>query len=157
HQAQDDRLNMSRLTPAQESAARTLKQGLSAGNLLLLTSHPGRGRTTVLRHLQANTGGGFITSKEFLETSGARHTLSLEEALHAAVAGALDAHDIVYVDYVDLIHNATSSCHYYPRGRYVETAMLELTELATRKGKKLVVSTDGSVASSFITRSFSAS
>lgn len=150
-------VNMIRLTPAQESAYQVLRQSLKAGNLLLLTSYAGRGRTTVLRRLQQDTGGGFVTSKEFLESSGARHPLSLEEALHAAVAGALEEHNIVYVDDVDLIHDATSSCHFYPRGQYVETAMLELAELATRKGKTLVVSTDGSIAAAFATRSFSAS
>ena len=132
---EDDIADMPRLTPAQEIAYNVLKQALDAGDLLLLTSHPGRGRTTVLRHLQRETGGGFVTSKEFLETSGARHPLSLEEALHTAVATALDEHDIVYVDDVDLIHDATSSCHFYPRGQYVETAMLELAELAMGKGK----------------------
>jgi hypothetical protein len=145
------------LSPAQECAFKVLKQGLAAGNLLLLTSHAGRGRTTVLRRLHEETGGGFVTSKEFLEKSGARHPLSLEEALHEAVASALEIHEFVYVDDVDLIHDATSSCHYYPRGQYVETAMLELAELATMKGKKLIVSTDGSVASAFATRSFYAS
>jgi transitional endoplasmic reticulum ATPase len=148
---------MAQLTPAQKIAYNVLKQALKAGDLLLLNSHAGRGRTTVLRHLQQETGGGFVTAKEFIETSGARHPLSLEEALHAAVATALDEHDIVYVDDVDLIHDATSSCHFYPRGQYVETAMLELADLATRKGKKLIVSTDGSVAGAFATRSFAAS
>src|SRR6266567_2387818 len=157
HYSNDNIADMPQLTPAQEIAYNVLKQALNAGDLLLLTSHPGRGRTTVLRHLQRETGGGFVTSKEFLETSGARHPLSLEEALHTAVATALDEHDIVYVDDVDLIHDATSSCHFYPRGQYVETAMLELAELAMGKGKKLIVSTDGSIAQAFATRSFSAS
>jgi transitional endoplasmic reticulum ATPase len=157
HYNKDDHLDVSRLTPAQESALRALKQGISAGNLLLLRSHTGRGRTTVLRHLHQETGGGFIASKQFLEHSGARHPLSLEEALHAAVATALEAHEFVYVDDIDLIHDATSSCHFYPRGQYVETAMLELTELVARNGKKLIVSTDGSVAAAFAARSFSAS
>lgn len=156
YDSKDESLGMSRLTPAQESAFQALKYAMSAGNLLLLTSHSGRGRTTVLRRLHEETDGGFITSKEFLEASGARHPLSLEEALHSAVATALDKHDIVYVDDVDLIHDA-SSCHFYPRGQYVETAMLELTEIAARHGKKLVVSTDGSVAGAFTARSFSAS
>jgi ABC-type hemin transport system ATPase subunit len=106
-----------KLTPAQEAAYNSLKLALKAGNLLVLTSHAGRGRTTVLRRLQAETGGGFVTSKEFLENSGARHPLSLEEALHSAVAAALDEHDIVYVDDVDLILTATSNCHSYPRGQ----------------------------------------
>src|SRR5215468_5526853 len=123
---------MFRLTPAQDTALRTLKYALTAGNLLLLTSHTGRGRTTVLRRLHSETGGGFISSKDFLEHSGVRHPLALEEALHGVVAAALAAHDVVYVDDVDLIHGATSSCHFYPRGNYLETAMLELTELTAR-------------------------
>src|SRR4030088_764020 len=96
--SEDDIVDVNRLTPAQEIAYNLLKQALKAGNLLLLTNHSGRGRTTVLRHLHRETGGGFVTSKEFLENSGARHPLSLEESLHAAVATALDEHDIVYVD-----------------------------------------------------------
>ncbi len=148
---------MAQLTPAQETSLNVLKYALSAGNLLLLTSHTGRGRTTILRHLHQETGGGFVTSKEFLDQSGSRHPLSLEEALHASIASALQQHDLVYVDDVDLIHDATSSCHFYPRGQYIETAMLELTRLAAAKGKKLIVSTDGSVASAFATRSFSVS
>jgi SpoVK/Ycf46/Vps4 family AAA+-type ATPase len=39
----------------------------------------------------------------------------------------------------------------------VETAMLELAQLATGRGKKLIVSTDGPMAASFSARSFSAS
>src|SRR5437870_3100865 len=102
HHAKADVIDMPRLTPAQEIAYSALQQALQAGNLLLLTSHAGRGRTTVLRRLQQETGGGFVTSKEFIETSGSRHPLSLEEMLHAAVASALDEHDFVYVDDVDL-------------------------------------------------------
>jgi transitional endoplasmic reticulum ATPase len=152
-----DSVVITRLTPAQEITFHFLERALTAGNLLLLTSHSGRGRTTVLRRLHAETGGGFVAAKEFLECSGARHPLALEEALHAAVAAALEEHDFVYVDDIDLIHDATSSCHFYPRGRYVETAMLELAELAVRKGRKLIVSTDGSIAEAFANRSFSAS
>jgi predicted AAA+ superfamily ATPase len=146
-----------KLTPAQKVAYDALKHALKAGDLILLTSHAGRGRSTVLHSLQLETGGGFVAARDFIETSGTRHPLSLEETLHAAVSAALVKHDIVYVDDIDLIHDATSSCHFYPRGQYVETAMLELADMALRIGKQLVVSTDGSIAQAFATRSFSAS
>lgn len=145
------------LIPAQEAACNVLKYAFGAGNLLLLMSPSGRGRTTVLRKLHSETGGAFVTGKEFIETSAARHPLSLEETLYSAVISALREHDIVYVDDIDLIHDATSSCHFYPRGSYVETALLELSDAALRANKKLVVSTDGSIAQAFATRSFSAS
>src|SRR5579863_7375161 len=114
----------SRLTPAQESALTMLKQALAAGNLVVFTSDPGRGRTTILRHLHQETGGAFIGSKEFLDSTGARHSLALEEALLTAVTAALETHDIVYVDDVHLVLLATHG--HYPRGQYMETPMHEL-------------------------------
>src|ERR1700730_12411206 len=128
---------MIQLIPALEAAHRALKYALSAGNLLLLSSATGRGRTTVLRKLQSETGGGFVTGKDFIENSGSRHPLSLEETLYSAVIDSLQQNEIVYVDDIDLIHDATSSCHFYPRGSYVETALLELSEAAVRDNKKL--------------------
>jgi transitional endoplasmic reticulum ATPase len=148
---------MIQLIPAQKAAYDVVKYASRAGNLVLLTSYSGRGRTTVLRKLHEETGGGFITGKDFIESSAARHPLSLEETLYSAVMAALKEHNIVYVDDIDLIHDATSSCHYYPRGSYVETALLELSDAALREGKKLVVSTDGSIGQAFAARSFSAS
>jgi transitional endoplasmic reticulum ATPase len=148
---------MIKLIPAQESAFRVLNYACKAGSLLLLTSPSGRGRTTVLRKLYEEMGGGFVTCKDFIEISTARHPLSLEETLHSAVIGSLKTNDVVFVDDIDLIHNATSSCHFYPRGQYVETALLDLSDTALREKKKLIVSTDGAIAQAFATRSFSAS
>src|SRR5213078_2200736 len=51
---------------------------------LLLSSPPGRGRTTVLRKLHEETEGGFVTGKDFIETSAERHPLSLEETRYSA-------------------------------------------------------------------------
>ena len=148
---------MIQLIPAQESAFRVLKYASNVGSLMLLSSPSGRGRTTVLRKLHAEMGGGFVTGKDFIETSAARHPLSLEETLYSAVIGSLKENQIVFVDDIDLIHDATSSCHFYPRGQYVETALLELSDAALREKKKLFVSTDGAIAQTFATRSFSAS
>src|SRR5262249_10136240 len=148
---------MIQLIPAQESAFRVLKYASNAGSLMLLSSSSGRGRTTVLRKLHAEMGGGFVTGKDFIETSAARHPLSLEETLYSAVIGSLKEHQNVIVDDIDQIHDPTSSFHFYPRGQYVETALLELSDAALREKKKLVVSTDGAIAHTFATRSFSAS
>jgi AAA+ superfamily predicted ATPase len=148
---------MIQLIPAQEAAYSVLKYASNVGNLLLLSSPAGRGRTTVLRKLHEETGGGFVTGKDFIETSTERHPLSLEETLYSVVTAALKKNEIVYVDDIDLIHDATSSCHFYPRGSYLETALLELGDAALRDNKKLIASTDGSIAQAFATRSFSAS
>jgi hypothetical protein len=148
---------MIQLIPAQSAPYRVLRYALDAGDLLLLTSVSGRGRTTVLKKLHEETGGAFINSKDFIEGSAERHPLALEEAFHSRVLSAFRDNKTVYVDDADLIHDATSRCHFYPRGSYIEAALLELSERTIREGKKLVLSTDGSIASTFAVRCFSAS
>jgi transitional endoplasmic reticulum ATPase len=145
---------MIQLIPAQEGVYSSLKYAMRAGSLSLLTCRHSRGRTTILRKLHEETGGGFVTGEAFLESSASRHPLSLEETLYSVVRKALDENETVYVDDIDLIHDATSSCHFYPRGSYVETALLELSDAALRESKKLIVSTDGSIAHAFSARSF---
>src|SRR5579863_7305711 len=145
---------MTQLAPSQEAAFNSLKFALRVGNLLFLRCPHGRGRTTILRRLHEETGGAFITAKEFLDVSATRHPLSLEETLHTVVAQSLGAQDFVYVDDIDLIHEATSNCHFYPRGKYVETALLSLSDLAQKGEKKLIISTDGAIGEAFSKRSF---
>jgi hypothetical protein len=48
---------MIQLIPAQTAAYRVLRYALNAGDLLLLRSVSGRGRTTVLKKLHEETGG----------------------------------------------------------------------------------------------------
>lgn len=145
---------MTQLTPSQEAAYNSLKLAMNAGSLLYLRCPHGRGRTTILRKLRGETGGAFITAKDFVAVSATRHPLSLEETLFSVVSAALEDHEIVFVDDIDLIHNATSSCHFYPRGRYVETTLLSLSDLVLQANKKLVVSTDGPIAEAYAKRSF---
>jgi hypothetical protein len=64
---------MIQLIPAQTAAYRVLRYALNAGDLLLLRSVSGRGRTTVLKKLHEETGGAFVNSKDFIEGSGGRH------------------------------------------------------------------------------------
>src|SRR5262249_61626618 len=99
---------MIQLIPAQESAFRVLKYASNAGSLMLLSSPSGRGRTTVLRKLHAGMGGGFVAGKDFIETSAARHPLSLEETLYSAVVGSLKENEGVFVEDIGLIHGGTS-------------------------------------------------
>jgi transitional endoplasmic reticulum ATPase len=146
---------MIQLIPAQESAYGGLKYAMNAGSLVLLSCFAGRGRTTVLRKLHEETGGGFVTGKDYIETSAHRHPLSLEETLHSVIDAAMRQNDFVYVDDIDLIHDATSSCHFYPRGQYIETALLELGSRALRSNKKLIVSSHGPIAHRFAARSYS--
>ena len=145
---------MTQLTPSQQVAYNGLKFAINAGSLLFLRCPHGRGRTTILSKLHGETGGAFVTAKDFVEVSSTRHPLSLEETLYSVVSELLPQHEIIYVDDIDLIHDATSSCHFYPRGSYVETALLSLIELVLDKKRKLIVSTDGAIGEAFSKRSF---
>ena len=55
------------LTSAQQLAADSLKNAITAGDILVLRSGSGLGRTTILEHVHAAIGGGFVGVRQFME------------------------------------------------------------------------------------------
>ena len=70
------------LCPAQKRAFDSLLTGVRVGSILRLWGGTGRGKTTVLRQLHQQTGGAFISMKDFVEASALKHPLALEETLY---------------------------------------------------------------------------
>src|SRR5262245_1576232 len=103
------------LTPAQQRACDNLLAGFAAGQFFVLWGAAGMGKTTILRHIQAATGGIFIDSREVLAQLAARHPLAIEEAFLDAMRKAMASNDTVIVDDVHLITNVVSGCGNYPR------------------------------------------
>src|ERR1041385_1701948 len=92
-----------RLCPAQKRAFDSLSAGIQIGSILRVWSGTGRGKTTVLRELHRRTGGAFISMKDFVEASAAKHPLALEETLYQLIMEALKANPLVIVDDVHLL------------------------------------------------------
>ena len=71
------------LCPAQQRAYDWFLQAIPVGNIFHCWARTGRGRSTVLAHLQRALGGAFLTCREVVEAAREGHPLALEEALVA--------------------------------------------------------------------------
>jgi ATP-dependent 26S proteasome regulatory subunit len=131
------------LTPAQRTALGALERGLAEHHVAVLSAHPGMGKTQILRALFAQTGGAYLTSREFIEASAHRDPLALDETIYAVLQQALEAHDTVLVD--DFQHVSVVACcvHAYPRQNFLAAALLPLAALARDRGKRLVLTSEG--------------
>ena len=143
------------LCPAQKRAFDSLLAGVQVGSILRVWGGTGRGKTTVLRELHKQAGGGFLNMKEFVEASATRHPLALEETLYRLIMDALNAHSLVIVDDVHLLDLFSAGCHFYPRGGYFNSIMMGLCTYALESKKKLVFGTKEQLAEAADQRSYS--
>src|SRR4029453_11111148 len=81
------------LCPAQQTAFDALSGALGDGNVFVLSGDSGKGKTTVLRALHRQTGGAYLTARDFLDAMRLRHPLAIEEAFEELVLAALQSHD----------------------------------------------------------------
>ncbi len=132
---------LSQLCPAQARAFDALSSGLEVASILCLSGGAGRGKTTILRQLQAQTGGAFLNAEAFLRASVQAHPLALEETLYRLVVEAFDANATVYVDDVHLL-DLSSGCHFYPRSGMFNATLMGICTYASEAGKKLIFGTD---------------
>ena len=80
------------LTPAQKRAMEGMLGGLPAGDVFVLRSAAGMGRTTVLRRVHDAAGGALVGVREFMRSLAAREPAAIEEAFLDMVEQALAVH-----------------------------------------------------------------
>jgi AAA+ superfamily predicted ATPase len=137
-------LNQPALCPAQQRAFDWFTSTLEVGSVFHLWSESGRGRTTVLGHLQRRLGGALVGAAEFVEAIRDRHPLALEDALYDVLLKALQAHDTVVIDDLHVITAVMSDCHpFYQRAGLSNVPFTVLATYAQQHGKKLIVGTSG--------------
>src|SRR5262245_49296394 len=127
------------LTPSQQYGYDNLRRLLPVGNVFVLWSNGGLGRTTVLRQLHREIGGAFLNMQDFTSALRQRDPAALEETFEQVGLQALEAEDVVIVDDLRLL-SAVTSHHFYPRHGLLDAPLTTLTSLATDAGKKLVFS-----------------
>ena len=142
------------LSPAQEEAYAGLKAGLKIGNILRLWGGTGRGKTTVLRKLEQETGGAFVDVGDFVQRAALQHPLALEEALMKVIQSRLRKEQVVIFDDAHLV-DFGHGCHMYPRASYIKPVMLALCNVAKAAGKKLVLGTSAHLPQPAEERSYS--
>src|SRR6185503_9136046 len=112
------------LSPAQQRAFDSISAGLKVGSILRLWGGLGRGKTTILRELHKQTGGAFISVKDFVDASVKNHPMALEETVHQVIFEAFKAHPVVMVDDIHLLDLFSGGCHFYPRTGYFNAVMM---------------------------------
>lgn len=125
---------------------RALARALPAGNVFVLWSALGMGKTTLVNEAHRQLGGAVVTMDDLFEAMKSRHPLALEETFQQLVKTALEQNEIVFVDDLHLLMNVISSagCGSYPRSGLLELPLKNLSSLAETSGKRLVLVHDNS-------------
>src|SRR5579862_6554632 len=111
------------LTPAQQLAADTVLSAVACGNVIVLEGDIGRGKTTVLRYVQARTSGALLGAREFMQELEACGPFAIEEAWVRLIETTLAMHDLVLVDDLHLLV-AVGSGYSYPRSNLLNVAII---------------------------------
>ena len=143
---------LTELCPSQRVAFDSAMAALETTTAAVVHCAEGLGRTTVLRALHASLGGAFLGGRELLEASRDSHPLATEETFHALISRALAAADVVIVDDLHLLANATTFHQFHPRGALLLDAVVALTSMAEEAGKTLVFGADGRTATTLLAR-----
>lgn len=132
-----------RLCPAQQRVRDSVAEALSNGNLFVIAGKSGRGRTTILKSLHEEFGGGFVNAKDFIAIARQRHPLSLEDALYEWLFEPLGDHNLLFADDFHLASAVMSGhCHFYPRSGYLAAPLMALASYVIASGKRLVIGSE---------------
>jgi transitional endoplasmic reticulum ATPase len=124
------------LTPAQQAAAESVRTAITCGSVVVFEGDVGRGKTTVLRHIQAAQGGVLLGMREFMRELEARAPFSIEEAWIRLMETSLTNHDLVLLDDMHLIARVVEG-YGYPQQKLLDAAITAVLEHAS--GDKKIV------------------
>ncbi len=125
------------LLPAQLRALNKLTEALPAGDVFVLKSAAGAGRTTVLRELHRGSGGVFVGIRDIMHSLEGRDPLAIEEAFLSTMERALDGNEVIVVDDLHLVSAVVNRFH-SARQMLLDAALTSLMGDASAWGKKLV-------------------
>src|SRR5690349_17668861 len=91
------------LTPVQEQAFLNLQAGVTQADVVVLRGKTGAGKTTILKKLHADRGGAWLGMREFMRALDTRLPQAMEEAFLQIFDRAMEGHEIVFFDDLDLL------------------------------------------------------
>lgn len=132
------------LCPAQMQAFEGLMRGIRIGSICGLWGGDGMGKTTVLREAHRELGGAFLDLREFMNAMRNSHPMAMEETFGQMALDALQKHDVVILDDLQVLTAVIGSCNmFYPRRGLVTAPLTALCVLAVESGKRLIIGNDG--------------
>lgn len=137
---------MTKLCPAQQKAFDNLMESLEIGNIAVVWSQSGMGRTTILDELHRLRGGELLTMKDYIDELRVQNPLSMEEVLEQMLIKSLGRNDLVILDDLNLIYAVVCGCDFrsaYPRGKFVEAVLTSIATIVSNGEKKLVMGIEG--------------
>jgi ATP-dependent 26S proteasome regulatory subunit len=145
------------LCPSQQEAFDELLEELDIGNVFVVWTPTGKGKTTMLRELHRLRGGAFLSMKTYIEEIATREPFQMEEALERILMNAMDRNEYIILDDLHLLYQVMCGCGYgdaYPRAKFLDAILTSVCTFAVASGKKLVFGNDGNVASAVSSRCF---
>ena len=133
-----------RLTPSQECVSSALRKALPSGNVFLLRTNPGLGRTTILRHVHSSVGGAFRCIRDFTDVLMVRRPDAIEQAFVEMIEEALANHESVILDDLHLLSGITNDFG-YTRRRLLDAALEAVLTAAVASGRRIVFGADQSI------------
>ncbi|MBC7997476.1 MAG: hypothetical protein IAF58_06020, partial [Leptolyngbya sp.] len=151
---------MQELCPAQKTAYEHLLKSVSVGNVCVVWSHVGMGRTTILKELHREKGGELLTLKDYIDDLRMQNPLQMEEALEQMLMRSINRNDLVILDDLSLIYDVICGCGFmspYPRAKYIEAILTSIAAKICETEKCVVFSIDGVIPKPLDSRCFNSS
>jgi ATP-dependent 26S proteasome regulatory subunit len=145
------------LCPSQQVAFDELLEELEIGNIFVVWTPTGKGKTTMLRELQRLRGGAFLSMKTYIEEIATKDPFQMEEALERILMNAMDRNEYIILDDLNLLYQVMCGCGYrdaYPRGKFLDAILTSVCTFAVASGKKLVFGNEGNIAGAVASRCF---
>ncbi|MCX6629559.1 MAG: hypothetical protein NTW28_18225 [Candidatus Solibacter sp.] len=132
------------LTPVQQHAANSLLEGLVLSPVAVLIGAAGAGKTTILQVMQAMQGGVFLGAQQFMNARQAQGPAAIEEAFLRMIEDAVQSHDLVLVDDLNLVTNAIEVGG-DGRVHLLDAALTAVLAEARALGRKLIFAVEAEI------------
>jgi transitional endoplasmic reticulum ATPase len=132
-------LNMKTLAPAQQRGFDAVMLAARPGQVVTLAAQGGNGKSTLLAAAQERLGGTVLGARDLQASIALRHPLAIEDGLFELVDHALNEHEVVLIDDLDLVTRVVEGCNAYPRGGFIGLALTALIERAVSANRTIIV------------------